>query len=385
MTEHKGFSHLLTEAWIATDYFVEINGCEVREPDILDLEIMFGGCSVDGVLTIQDSQGIMSGVVEGSKSVQVGGLVRVGWSAALGCGGEYDETFHIEKVRSTTDSSNKKLLVIDLVDADTRNAKGAYTSKNYNKMKPSEILKEHVSKTIKPGIPSPRKLNVVGHKDESKTTMTTPSNSDAFSFMNTWMKQTGMTRIKDKFTDHIISKQLTEFDKLVTAPEEFEVDPVSEFSFWRVIQYNLDGYDVNALLHSIPMQLTDTSGSQNHDGDSKESLNKDMFKVTHEKSAIQGNAANNVHSRGTKTGVKNTAKMQQYFTVLSNAQTCSIWVPGMNINRIGYKSIVNFPKPSYVTGDEHDDVYSGMWEITAVRDKIIKQFFVQELFLRRVS
>ena len=50
----KSLSHKLNEAWIAHNYFVELNGCDVHEQDLLDLEIMFGGCSINGVLTFQD-------------------------------------------------------------------------------------------------------------------------------------------------------------------------------------------------------------------------------------------------------------------------------------------------------------------------------------------
>ena len=378
-------NHKLTEAWVAVDYFVEINGCELREPDILDLEIMFGSCSVDAVLTFNDSQGILNGSVDGSASLKVGGHVRVGWSAAGGCGGDYDETFSIEKVRSETDEKNKRLVVIDLVDTDTRNAKGSFTSKSYNKKKTSEIVEEHITKTIKSGIDSNRTLNVVGHLTESKTSMTVPSNTDAFSFMNTWLGQQGFARIKDKFIDNIVSLQATEHDKLKDIPDEFEVDPISEFSFWRVIQYKLDGFDVNALMDSIPMVLSDTSGSLNHDGEEKDSMGKNSFETSHVKTAQKGDQVKTSASKGTKSGSKNNANMQQYFNKLSNAQTCSIWVPGLNKNRIGFKSIVNFPKPTYFLSDEHDQVFSGKWEIVAVRDKIIKQYFVQELFLRRVN
>ncbi|RLD45389.1 MAG: hypothetical protein DRI86_05605, partial [Bacteroidetes bacterium] len=65
------------------------------------------------------------------------------------------------------------------------------------------------------------------------------------------------------------------------------------------------------------------------------------------------------------------------------AQKCSIWVPGLNWNRVGKKVKVLFPRPTYMDQSEYDEIFSGEWEIVAVRDKIIKQYFVQELFLRR--
>lgn len=380
-----GITSKLTEAWIAQDYFVFLNNCEIREVDVLDLEIMYGGCSVNGLLTIQDTQGHMDGSVDGAPSLQQGGFCRVTWTAAGGCGGEYDETFSIEQVKSSTNESNKRILTITLVDTDTRNEKGAFKSVNYNKKKPSEIVKEHIKTNITSGIKPQREMKITPHKKESKTTLTVPSNMDAFSFLNTWLPQQGYARIKDKFTDYLVSKQTTEHDKMASSKEEFDVDPNSAFSFWRVLQYNLNGFDVNALMDSIPTVLSNTSGSLNHDGDDKELFDKKSYETSHVKTAQKGTQKKGIAGKGTKTGVKNNSNLQQYFNTLSNAQTCSIWVPGLNKNRIGFKSRVNFPRPSYLASDSYDLTFSGEWEVTAVRDKIIKQYFIQELFLRRLS
>lgn len=380
-----GVSHKLTEAWVAQDYFIWLNNCEVREIDILDLEIMYGGCSVDGVLTIQDTQGHMSGAVDGSSSLQQGGFVRITFTAAGGCGGEFDETFSIEKVKSATNEKNQRILTIDLLDTDTRNERGAFKTKNFNNKKISEIVPEFLGETIKSGIASSRELVVTPHKSEVKTSMTFPSNIDANSFIKRVLGQQGYVRIKDKFTDYVVSKEVTEQSNLATGPEIFEVDPSSEFSFWRVLQYKLDGFDVNALMDSIPMQLSDTSGSTNDNAESKDKLGKDIALVTKEKTAQNVKQKEGIAGKGDKSGSKNNANLYQYYNKLSNAQTCSIWVPGLNRNRIGFRNIVNFPRPSYLASDQYDDTFSGEWEVTAVRDKIIKQYFIQELFLRRVS
>lgn len=377
-----GLTHKLTEAWIAQDYFIWINDCEVREVDILDLEIMYGGCSVLGLLTIQDTQGHMNGAVPGAPSLKVGGTVRCTWTAAGGCGGEFDETFSVAKVRSETDEKNRRIVTIDLIDTETRNSSGTFLSKTYKDKKLSEIVEEHAEK-IKPIITTSRKLKVTSHVREAKQHITIPSNVDAFTFMNTWLNEQGYARIKDKFTDYIVSKQTIDFNKIKSSEEEYEADPISEFSFWRILQYKLDGYDVNGLMDSIPTSLSDTSNSLNHN--SKDKLGKSIAKTTHVKSAQPGIAKEGVVNKGTKSGAKNNANLQQYFNTLSNAQTCSIWVPGINNNKIGFKPIVNFPRPSYLAQEDYDEVFSGRWEVTAVRDKIIKQYFLQELFLRKVA
>ena len=116
-------------------------------------------------------------------------------------------------------------------------------------------------------------------------------------------------------------------------------------------------------------------------------LAKDMI-VDHKKTIEKGGAGSTNQSdmivkRGIKRASKKNINMQQYYTSLSNAQKCSIWVPGVNRNRIGFRVQVAFPRPQYMQGDSYDNVFSGEWEVVAVRDKIIKQYFVQELFLRR--
>ena len=89
-----------------------------------------------------------------------------------------------------------------------------------------------------------------------------------------------------------------------------------------------------------------------------------------------------IASRGEKQGNRSNTELQ-YFSALSKASECSIWVPGRNINRVGMTVEVNFPRPKFYKNSEYDTQFSGDWEVTYARDKIIGQYFVQELFLRR--
>ncbi len=196
-----------------------------------------------------------------------------------------------------------------------------------------------------------------------------------------------MKFIRDKFNAYLVSKDWTEFDKLQSTVEEFEVDAATEFSFWRILQYNLDGFDMAAVMDVMPTSLTNNPRSLINDTETKftKTLAVDAKKSAQDGGAGSVKQSNNTHHRGSKQGIKTNQVMHQYFTSLSNAQQCSIWVPGINSNRVGKKVIVNFPRPSYLVQDEYDEIFSGYWEVTAVRDKIIKQYFVQELYLRRVG
>ncbi len=380
-----GYAHKLTEAWIVSGYNIEINGCELRESDILDFECMFGCNTVRAVLTFQDSQGLMSGEPENSKSLAVGGAVSVNYTAAAGCGGEYEELFSIESVNSSVDKTNKRLVVLHLIDLESRNQKGTFVSKGFSKKKYSEIVKEHY-KTNQAVTDNPRELSVVGHIEEIKQSLTIPSNINFKEWLNISLPLNGYNHIKDKHSEYIVSKQTTEFDKLKSSEEEFEVDADTEFSFWRILQYNLDGFDVSSIMDSIPESNLNRE-SLNDDGKPEEVTaisTKIKNTETKQKGGVAGTSQSDmIKTKGKKQSTISTGEIQQYYSAISNAQNCSIWVPGLNKNRIGFRVIVNFPRPQYLQQDKYDSTFSGEWEVFAVRDKIIKQYFIQELFLRR--
>lgn len=380
-----GYAHKLTEAWIVSDYYIEINGCELRETDILDFECMFGCNTVRAVLTFQDSQGIMAGEPTNSKSLGLGGVVNVGFTAAAGCGGEYEELFSIENVSSAVDKTNKRVVILHLIDLESRNQQGTFVSKGFSKKKYSDIVKEHYTNN-QAVTDNPRKLSVIGHIEEIKQNLTIPSNMNFKDWLNVSLPLNGYSHIKDKYSEYIVSNQTTEFDKLKSSKEEFEVDAETEFSFWRILQYNLNGFDVSSIMSSIP-EAVSNKASLNTDGTAEETLaisSKIKNKETVQKGGVAGtDQSKMIKSRGTKQSTVSSGELQQYFTAVSGAQTCSIWVPGLNKNRIGFRVIVNFPRPQYLQQDIYDSTFSGEWEVYAVRDKIIKQFFVQELFLRR--
>ena len=63
----------------------------------------------------------------------------------------------------------------------------------------------------------------------------------------------------------------------------------------------------------------------------------------------------------------------------------SIWVPGCNNNKIGMKIEVEMPRPAELKQHEDDPSLSGKWVVNKVRDKIIRSYFIQELYLSRAG
>ena len=375
--------HKLTEAWICSEFFAEINGCEVREGDILDYEQVYGGCSIKGKLMFADTQGFMSGEVEGSSSLAIGGHFRIGWIAAGSekCGGKCKEDFIIEKVRSGTEN-NKRVVILDLIDTDTKNLKGTHVTKGYKDKEYSKGMEEHMK-----NVTSMKNLTVIPPEKEAKRDFAVPSNVNFFDFLQQTGKENGMKLVRDKHDSYFVSKDWTEFNKLKDSDESFEVDTDNEYSFWKILQYNIDGFNMGALMDSIPTSLSVNPRAIHGKDEEKmeSSLSVDSKKSTLEGGVKGHKQSDNIHTRGQKTGIKNNEMLHQYYTTLSNAQKCSIWVPGLNWNRVAKRVRVDFPRPQYLKQDQYDQVFSGYWEIYAVRDKIISQYFVQELFLRRTG
>ena len=372
-------SHKLNEAWIVNEFFFNINDCEVREEDFLDFESIYGGHSIKASLSFEDSQGFLSGNVKGSPSLSQGGYVKIGWNAAGTCGGEYKGVFNIENVRSET-MDNKRIVFLDLVDVDTRSAQGTFMTSFHKDKTFAEGVKKHIENSTPLG-----NLTIVPHMNEAKLNFAIPSNVDLHTWLRTAGSEQGYKFIRDKFDSYLVSNDWLEFDKLATTEEEFDVDAVNEFSFWRILQYNLDGFDVSSVMGSAPTSLVNSPHSliENTDKHFDKTLAIDSKKTVIEAGTKGVNQSDNIHIRGNKQSVKNNQLLHQYFSVLSNAQKCSIWVPGLHVNRVGKKVRVNFPRPSYLKQDEYDEIFSGYWEVLGVRDKLIRQYFVQELLLRR--
>ncbi len=378
--EESSISHILTEAWAVNEFFVRVNGCELREADVLDIEVMYGGCSIDASVMFLDTEGIFSGEA-GTASLAQGGILSMGWNAAGSCGGEYEGAFSIEKVRST-EAKNQKIVILDLVDAHTRSLKGTHVTKGFQQTKFSDGIKTFMEEEA-----GASDLIVKGADNENTRDWIIPSNMNFHTWLEKSGAQNGMKLIKDKFNSYFVSGDFTEYNKIDVSPFEFEVDADNQYSFGRILQYNLDGFDMSAVMDTIPMGLSNNSQVVTGTGDEAKSKTSalDSKQSAQEAGTAGVPMVDSVKSRGNKQGVKHTETQHQYFTSLSNAQKCSIWVPGLNANRVGKKVTVKFPRPNYLKQNQYDNVFSGYWEVYAVRDKIIKQYFIQEIFLRRTG
>ncbi len=153
----------------------------------------------------------------------------------------------------------------------------------------------------------------------------------------------------------------------------------NQFSLNRIVQFEIDGFDMESYLESMPKTITSIDPITNQ---SEESVKNGTDTKTSKKDPDITDNINKIvkSTRGTKQG-KLIGKDKQYFNTINNANKCRIWVPGVSSNLIGKKITVVFPKPTYYDGE--DEVFEGEWEVYAVRDKVIGFYYMMELFLRK--
>lgn len=375
-----GFSNKLTEAWAVDDYYVEINGCELHVNDIVDYEAVFGGECINAVITFIDTLGFAPGSPQGSASLAVGGFVDIGYVSAGSC--EFEAEYVIKKIHQRVDKQNKRLITLELMDVNTAKMKSSFVNKGYPNQKYSSALESHLEELSVTGI------DIITTTSESIVNAVIPASMSFYDHIVAETKEKGMKVIRDKSVGYVVPQEQMTQDKLVQTNEEFEYDTSNIHSFWRILQYNVEGFNMDSLLASIPTKETSitsvnsASNANTNKGISGETQEKE---TTSTKTLAGTSIKDNVTYQGQKLANVQTPGSGEYFKAIESAQKASIWVPGMNYDRVGKKIIVNFPKPTYVNNDEYDEVLSGEWEIYLVRDKIIKEFFIQELFIRRAG
>jgi hypothetical protein len=385
----KGISNKVTKAWAVQDIWAEINGYEICNKDIVDFETMYGGCQVPAKLQFIDSKGLTTGDINKTANISIGGSVTIGFTTAENC--EHEETYIIKKVNTENNNSNQKLIEIELEDIETRNMKQAHVSKGYPGKKFSEVVESHIKEIKSTDLPTFKETIIAKAKNENPLNMVIPANINFYDFLNFEMKEKGYKYFKDRFNSYLVHGEHREWDNLKSLDEVFEFDSRSPFSFNRIIQFTVDGFNFDEYQTAIPMSTTSINIQDANSPDAVSGNKGTDTKISKKKPneskndvEISGVKASELSSlgRGSKQGSK-VAGDKQYFDTMSNAQKASIWVPGRVNNLIGKKIKVVFPKPTYYAKTQNDHIFSGEWEVEYVRDKIVGGYFLQEMFLKR--
>jgi len=381
--KESGITSKVTEAWALEDFYIKINDIEICDSDLVGFECLYGGCNIPGEVQFIDSKGITTGDVKSAANISVGGIVEIGYITSTNC--SFKDNYVITNVLISTNSKNQKLVTLKLEDIETRNMKGSYVNKGYPDKPFSEVVKEHDKEIKNDKLRKNKELEIIPPDNEKKVNTVIPANVDYYTFLNREMKDKGFSYIKDKSINYLVHNSQRVFDKLKSFGDVFEFDSASPFSFSRIVQFDIKGFDMDTYLNNIPVSNTSIDLVSANSEDSKDGIDskisrKDTSKSTNVKTSGINPGDLSKMSRGSKQGTKQIND-EQYFEKLSNAQQMSIWVPGRTDNMVGKKIKAILPKPSYYQGD--DKIFSGEWEVYMVRDKIIGAYFMQELFLRR--
>jgi len=386
-TETYNISNKITEAWVLQDYYVKINDQEICDEDLVDFEAIYGGCEIKARLKFIDSKGISTGDKEKTGHLGIGGFITVGWTTAEGC--SWEGKFSLKKIKTNINDKNQKLIQFDLEDLETRNFKGTYRNKAHQNKEFSKVIQEHVEKD-KTEKTKEFKIVPPKSKKEEKMNIQVPANIDFHTFLKKAGNKFNYKFIKDKFTNYFVHKEHTEYNNLQKTEIVYEYN-TSQYSFNRIVQFNIDGFDVDAYLSSIPKSTPSIDPMTNQSENSKKEGTDTKSKKEEVKESDSNSSNAKVKNeevvkahKGSKQG-KTVAKDKQYFDVLNNAQKCSIWVPGRNMNIIGKKVTVVFPKPTYYNSTGNDEMFTGIWEVYGSRDKVIGMYYMMELFLRRAG
>jgi len=375
----QGLTSNLSPAWTVSNYFIKINGCDVNMNDVLDLEIMFGGDEIPAVLTLQDSEGHLTGV-NGKVPIAAGGTVHIQYDSVGNC--HYEDEFVITKVTFSTDERNRKVVVILMKDKDSVAGMVSYVSKGYQGKSHSEVVQEHRKE-----MGTKKELIIAEPKDakEKKVNTTIPAHVDNHTAIKKLNEKNGYEIVKDKQSHYLVHKDEKTFDKLKFKGEIFEADVANQHSIHRILQFNFKGYDFDALMRAAPARIT-SNKSEDVNANTKDNKKDPKAKgenLQSKSEIVKGLPTSKALAvRGERQSSTNQSNEKQSFNVLQNLNAGSIWVPGVNVNRIGFKIQIIFPKPLGYYGVDENDNYSTFWEVYAIRDKVIKNFFVQELFVR---
>jgi hypothetical protein len=372
MPKSKNISNKVTDAWALQDYYISINDQEICDIDIVDFEAVYGGCEVKALVKFIDSKGILTGDKQKAGIKASAGFVKVGWVNCTGC--SFEGEFFITGIRTTNNEKNQKLIQLDLVDKETRNLKGTFKDKFHKDKKISDVIKETYSENK-----TEKDIIIAANDVEEKLNIQIPGNIDFHSFIGKFCDKFNYKFIKDKMNTYLVHGSKLEFDKLSTSQNTYIYD-TNQYAMNRIVQFEMDGFDMEAYLSSMPT-TTNTTSSLHAQGEKSRKEGTDTNTSKKEDIPVDKNVEKAVKStRGSKQQTL-LSKDKQYFNSINNAQRCSIWVPGMTSNLIGKKVTVVFPKPSYYEGD--DEIFTGEWEVFGVRDKIIGFYYMMELFLRR--
>ena len=370
------YSHLpsVSQSSELRDLSVSINGVQIKQNDILDLQINFGEDRKHGAILIND---LMS--YGETLHVQIGEIF-IHYTDIIDT--VYEENFVITEAFLSRDKNNKPVIDIRFEDLDTFVLRNTFVNYHYQNKTPAEILGD-----ILVGMG----LNYSIYDGESSKTLENvviPKDNDLFNWMKKFVQRHGLYIIKDKYISYIIHKDLLLFKNLPIGPElEFNMEAEAE-NFRRIMEYDqkmVDRYKTS----NIPVSEIQEFDIQNSVIKPEQQTISEVYQdeVLNNGSGIKDvNFEDQFFSIGTRSWsslVTNYESQgeESYHWLLDRNQELEIYLPGINMDRVMYKYMVRLPRSAMI--EEFDKTYSGYYVCTKTIDKISNSKLFNVLTMNR--
>ena len=365
----------LHEAWTVDDMIVEINGLPLYITSLLTYEILWTGRGIKGIISFIDYQNFQA-----NGALDSGGIIKISYTSQKGSnyGSEAPMTLMMSIDKVDIGKEDNQVVTLQLKDILSSSLSVNFLNKSYKDMTPGDMLQQYTKDL---GIE-----NVVfaGPKEtkEIKLDVSTPANLSGYEVLNSTTKKSGYNIIQDRTYTGVIHDENLHDELAVHTGETFYYRPKEDYTRFQVIDYKLNGFNLEALERSCAVETNKLTIDNSGQGEILNPTADGLMAPT------TGEISNKPisESMGQK-GLKMDSRISSSSISkdLNNLQTMSIWVPGWNGNRLGQKVTVELPRPENSTQSQNSETFSGDWVVERVLDKIVSSYFIQQLLLRRAG
>ncbi len=376
------FTSKFDECWQTNDLEIWFNKMAgnpqsiLNNNDLLTYEVLWDGSNTNGVISFIDVQELQKQL-----PLDVGGFIDVSFTSQentkIGKPAPFSKQFYITSVTLSDGDSRgaAKIVTCNFIDNETQKLKSGFFNDSYDMKKPSDSFKEIFKK---------HKIEVEMFKDvtELATSILTPAHLSTFDFLAGEFSHRGYKLIQDRLSTAVAHvSNLLNSDAAHTG-EFFEYKPSAYWTRFQVIEYNIEGFNINALENSNPATINSINN---------EMQNQKEMDVTTKESNPSGGKIGGVQTKdrqplsGQKQKTSLNKNEEDVSCSLKDLQKMSVWVPGWNGNRLNKKVKIELPRPTEYDQNVDDPNFTGDWVVNKVRDKIIGSYFIQELFVSRAG
>ena len=375
MIEQANVIPLINETAQYKSYSVTINNIALRPQDIMDLQINFNQV-IRGRMSFVDTLNVVEFAPITAATIQIEYTDASGVS--------FESAFVVTEVQSTRMKDNNINVIIKFEDIRTNILTNSYISRAFSGKTMLQML-ELIFDEI--GIPA---LFYHYNGDYIYDHFVFPANISLLDFIMKQITYSNIRMYTDRNDISFISRDVYNFNNLDNPTEPiFTVARDESKPYWNILEYDAKVANNNELKKAAKANMHKTEAS---------ALKYDPESVSIE-TVYESQTINKYMGMGTKTtlpeivqtlGYKEISHLfhneingadEDYRDIINKSQTVTIAIQGLNITRLFTKVEIRLPRPASVQTNEPDEVYSGVFVVTGVVDKIIAGNFMQFLTL----